>query len=294
MDVARRLAEQWLSLIYESIKSDVRSSLYLNADETPITCLDSDFGKGSRKGYLWVYTNREGDCVYEWHMGRSAKCAEPMLKGYRGLLQSDAYSVYGSISKKEGFLLVGCMAHVRRKFHEAWRDYGERPSGWYILQIGKLYEIERELKKHSESDVVATRLQQSRPILEAIKVQLDTDLLTLDPNSKSYKAVQYALNIWNNLCRYLYYPDATIDNNAAERAVRPTKLGMKNWLFVGHPKAGQRTAIIYTIVQNCKTHGVDPQAYLQDVLERLPHMKSNDTHIRLLQPKLWKQRQASL
>jgi transposase len=124
-------------------------------------------------------------------------------------------------------------------------------------------------------------------------VQLDIDLLTLDHESKTYKAVKYTLNICNNLCRYLYYPDATIDNNAAERVVRPTKLGMKNWLFVGHPKAGQRSAIIYTIVQNCKTHGVDPQAYLQDVLERLPHMKSSDPDLRLLQPKLWKQNRAS-
>jgi transposase len=288
------VAELWLSIIYESIKSDVRSSLYLNGDETPITCLDGDFGKGSRKGYLWVYVNRQGDSIYEWHMGRSAKCAESMLKGYRGLLQSDAYSVYSSISKKEGFLLVGCMAHARRKFHEAWRDYAERPSGWYIQQIGMLYDIERELKKHPERDIVSTRLQNSRPILEAIKVQLDADILILDPNSKSYQAVQYALNIWVNLCRYLYYPDATIDNNAAERAVRPSKLGMKNWLFVGHPKAGQRTAIIYTIIENCKTHGVDPQAYLQDVLERLPHMKSNDPEIRNLQPKLWKLNRANL
>jgi transposase len=131
----RHVAEQWLSIIYESIKSDVRSSPYLGADETPITCLDRDFGKGSRKGYLWVYINRQGECVYEWHMGRGAKCAEPMLKGYRGLLQSDAYSVYDSISAKEGFLQVGCLAHARRKFHDAWRDYDERPSGWYIESI---------------------------------------------------------------------------------------------------------------------------------------------------------------
>jgi len=289
----QHVAEQWLSLIYESIKSDVRSSLYLNADETPITCLDSDFGKGSRKGYLWVYTNRQGDCVYEWHMGRSAKCAESMLNGYRGLLQADAYSVYSSISAKEGFLIVGCMAHARRKFHEAWHDHDERCSGWYILRIGELYEIERELKRNPAEDVVATRIAKSRPILKQIKAQLDIDLLTLDHESKTYKAVKYTLNIWSNLCRYLYYPDATIDNNAAERAVRPTKLGMKNWLFVGHPKAGQRSAIIYTIVQNCKTHGVDPQAYLQDVLERLPHMKSSDPDLRLLQPKLWKQNRAS-
>ena len=287
----RHVAEEWLLLIYESIKSDVRSSLYLNADETPVICLDCDFGKGSRKGYLWVYINKDGDCVYEWHMGRSAKCAQSMLDGYRGLLQADAYSVYSSISAKEGFLIVGCMAHARRKFHEAWRDYDERSSGWYILRIGELYEVERTLKENPTLDVVAERLAKSRPILEQIKARLDSDILTLDHQSKSYKAVQYTLNNWSNLCRYLYYSDATIDNNAAERAVRPTKLGMKNWLFVGHPKAGQRSAIIYTIIENCKNHGVDPQAYLQDVLERLPHMKSNDPEIRSLQPKFWKQNQ---
>jgi len=283
----RHVAEQWLSIIYESIKSDVRSSPYLGADETPITCLDRDFGKGSRKGYLWVYINRQGECVYEWHMGRGAKCAEPMLKGYRGLLQSDAYSVYDSISAKEGFLQVGCLAHARRKFHDAWRDYDERPSGWYILRIGELYKVERELKKNPHWDVVATRKEQSLPILEKIKEQLDLDIQTLDSNSKSYEAVQYALNHWVKLCRYVYYPDATIDNNAAERAVRPSKLGMKNWLFVGHPQAGQRTAIIYTIVQNCKNYGVDPQAYLIDVLERLPHMSNDPEQIRQLQPKHW-------
>lgn len=283
----RHVAEAWLSMIYESIKSDVRSSLYLNADETPITCLDGDYGKGSRKGYLWVYINREGQCIYEWHMGRSAKCAQSMLAGYRGLLQSDAYSVYGSHSAKEGFLLVGCMAHARRNFHEAWRDHDERPSGWYILKIGELYKIERELKENPNLDPVATRKELSLPVLKKIKDQLDLDIQTLDPTSKSYQAVQYTLNNWVKLCRYVYYPDACIDNNAAERVVRPSKLGMKNWLFIGHPQAGQRTAMIYTIIQNCKNYGVDPQAYLNDVLERLPHMKNDPEQIRQLQPKHW-------
>ena len=283
----RHVAEQWIVMIYESIKSDVRSSPYLGADETPITCLDGDYGKGSRKGYLWVYTNRQGQCVYEWHMGRSAKCTQGMLAGYRGLLQSDAYSVYQSISAKEGFLLVGCMAHARRGFHDAWRDNDERPSGWYILKIGELYKVERTLKEQPNLDPVATRKELSLPVLEQIKEQLDLDIQSLEPTSKSYQAVQYALNHWTKLCRYIYYPDACIDNNAAERAVRPSKLGMKNWLFIGHPRAGQRAAIIYTIIQNCKNHGVDPQAYLNDVLERLPLMQNDPKQISKLQPKHW-------
>jgi len=287
------VAGQWLSMIYESIKNDVRSSLYLGADETPITCLDRDFGKGSRKGYLWVYVNREGDCVYEWHMGRSVKCAEGMLAGYRGLLQSDAYQVYETLSCKEGFLLVGCMAHARRKFHEAWRDNDERPSGWYILKIGELYKIERQLKENPGLDCLAVRKERSLPVLEQIKGRLDLDVQTLDPSTKSHQGVKYALNHWVKLCRYVYYADACIDNNAAERAVRPSKLGMKNWLFVGHPEAGQRAAILYTIVQNCKNHGVDPQAYLTDVLERLPLMKNDLKVISELTPKNWSRMQKS-
>jgi len=283
----RHVAEEWLLMIYESIKSDVRSSLYLGADETPVTCLDRDHGKGSRKGYLWVYINREGQCIYEWHMGRAAKCAQPMLAGYRGLLQSDAYKVYDSISSKEGFLLVGCMAHARRKFHEAWRDHDELASGWYILRIGELYEVERDLKENPQLDPVAVRKERSLPVLNQMKERLDLDIESIDSSTKTYEAIQYALNHWVKLCRYLYYSDACIDNNAAERAVRPTKLGMKNWLFIGHPQAGQRAAIIYTIIQNCKNYGVDPQAYLNDVLEKLPHMKNDAEQIRMLQPKHW-------
>ena len=287
----RHVAEDWLLLIYESIKSDIRNARYLQVDETPITCLDRDSAKGSRKGYLWVYLNREGQCLYEWHMGRSRKCAESMLSGYRGLLQSDAYAVYSALSALEGFLQVACMAHVRRKFHDAWRHYDERPSGWYIREISKLYKIERELKENPDLDTVATRLEKSLPIMELIKSRLDADLLKLDPITKTFEAAKYTVKIWTKLCRYLYYADAVIDNNAAERAVRPTKIGMKNWLFVGHPVAGQRTAILYTIIQNCKNYDVDPQAYLEDVLNRLPNIKANDSEgIRGLQPKFWSQK----
>lgn len=137
------------------------------------------------------------------------------------------------------------------------------------------------------------RKEESLPVLEQIKERLDRDIQTLDSDTKTYEAVQYALNHWVKLCRYVYYPDACIDNNAAERAVRPSKLGMKNWLFIGHPAAGQRAAIIYTIIQNCKNYGVDPQAYLSDVLEKLPLMKNDPEQIRLLQPKHWIKKHAN-
>lgn len=284
----KHVAEDWLLILYESIKNDVRCSLYIRADETPILCLDQESSKGSRKGYLWVYVDREGQCVYEWHMGRAAKCAQSMLHGYRGLLQSDGYAAYEHHSAKEGFLQVGCMAHARRKFHEAWRDYDERQAGWYILRIGELYEVEAKLRANPKLNIIQTRKEESLPILKQIEERLHADIETLEPSSRTYQAVQYARNAWPKLCRYASYPEVQIDNNAAERALRPSKLGMKNWLFVGHPQAGQRAAIIYTILQNCKNHGVDPQAYLCDVLQKLPKLKNDEHAIRQLQPRFWK------
>ena len=200
----------------------------MHADETPVTCLDGDCAKGSRKGYLWAYINEKGDVLYEWHMGRSNKCALSMLKGYRGLLQADAYGVYSSLEQSEGFTLIACMAHIRRKFYEAWHDADELSAGWYILQIGELYQIERMLKKNATLDVVDTRRKLSLPILQVIKARLDADNEKLRPQKKTAEAVRYALGVWTNMIRYVDYAQAGIDNNLAERAVRPTKLGMKN------------------------------------------------------------------
>ena len=283
----RAVAEDWLSIIYHSIKSDLQKETFLHADETPITCLDPDDQRGSRKGYLWGYVDGQGNCLYDWHMSRSKKAAAFMLCGYRGLLQADAYGVYQSLSAEEGFLLIACIAHVRRKFHEAWDQANQRAAGWYILHIAKLYKVERRIKQ-TQADKVTMRIQHSLPILNQIKLRLEQDEQLLPKRSKTYEAVRYMLNVWPNLQRYIYYTQANIDNNPAEQAVRCTKLGMKNWLFIGHPKAGKRAAIIYTIVQNCKNHGLDPRAYLIDVLKRLPRMNNNTAAIRALQPRFWK------
>ena len=284
----RSVAEDWLLIIYNSIKSGLQKETFLHADETPITCLDPDDQRGSRKGYLWVYVDRQGNSFYDWHMGRNNKAAESMLSGYRGLLQADAYGVYQSLSAKEGFLLIACMAHVRRKFHEAWKQADERAAGWYILRIAELYKVEKEIKQTRQADIVAMRIKHSLPVLNKIKLRLDKDIKTLSEGSKTYEAVRYMLNVWASLQRYIYYAEANIDNNPAEQAVRCTKVGMKNWLFIGHPKAGKRAAILYTILQNCNNHRVDPRAYLIDILTKIPKIGSDPDAIRALEPRFWK------
>lgn len=294
-DWIRAVAEDWLALIYYSIKSDLLKSDFLHGDETPITCNDPDVKGRSRKGYLWVYVS--GKVVfYDWHMSRSQSAAATMLSGYKGRLQCDGYRVYQTLAAKEGFTLLGCMAHVRRRFYEAFDLHGEDDSAWYLVQIKALYANEREIKKQ-ELDPVDYRNEHSRPLMQAMHERLQRDLGVLseqDRAPKTLEAIKYSLGQWEPLVRYLEDPLADIDNNRAEQAIRPTKLGMKNWLFVGHPEAGKRSAIIYTIVQNCKSHGIDPQEYLIDVLEKLPTCGSDPEAARTLQPKYWKVKQASL
>ena len=294
-DWVRAVAEDWLSLIYYSIKSDLLSEDFLHADETPITCNDPDVKGRSRKGHLWVYASAV-HVFYDWHMSRGQNAAASMLSGYRGRLQCDGYKVYQSLSVKDGFTLIGCMAHVRRKFYEAFDLHGEDDSAWYLVQIKILYANEREIKKQ-ELDPTGYRDQHSRPLMETMRGRLQRDLEVLSEQNrapKTVEAIKYTLGQWEPLMRYLDEPKAQIDNNRAEQAIRPTKLGLKNWLFVGHPQAGKRSAIIYTIVQNCKLHGIDPQQYLIDVLQKLPSCGSDPQTARALQPKYWRKNQASL
>ena len=282
------VAEEWLGLIYNSIKSDLLRQRHLHADETPIKCQDPDFKGRTRQGYLWVY--RSGNLVYyDWHMTRGRKAAESMLSGYTGLVQADGYAVYTELAKRESFTLLGCMAHARRKFYHAWKDAEEDASAWYLLQIQKLYLIEKELKGQSLEAVAQTRKAKSKPLLNEIKKALDADLQTLSKRTHTHQAVSYMLNQWKALTVYLEHPIAPIDNNPVEQAIRPTKLGAKNWLFVGHPEAGRRSAILYTILQNCELHGHNPQKYLLDVLQRLAQDDTNNPDfIASLTPKNWK------
>ena len=293
-DWVRAVAEDWLSLIYYSIKSDLLQENYLHADETPITCNDPDTKGRSRNGYLWTYVSTRGEVLYDWHMSRNAKAAGSMLSGYRGLLQCDGYKVYATLAAKEGFQLLACMAHVRRKFYEAFDLHGEDDAAWYLVQIKALYAKERALREQS-ADPVVYRDHHSRPLMEAMLERLQRDQQVLDEHKRAPKtreAIRYTLRQWDALMRYLDHSQASIDNNRAEQAIRPTKLGVKNWLFVGHPEAGKRSAILYTLVQNCKNQGIDPQTYLIDVLNRLPNCGSDPHAARELQPKHWKQKQA--
>ena len=217
---------------------------------------------------------------YEWHTGRGADCLEKTLKDFAGTVQCDGYGAYTAYAKNhEGIDLAGCWAHARRKIYEA-REEAPVLAGWLLNQIGHLYRIEGELRRlHAgPRSREAVRSAESGMILERIHRALILKRAAHLPRGQMGLALAYALGLWDQLCRFRDDGRLEIDNNGVENAIRPTAVGKKNWLFIGHPEAGERSAILYTLLENCKRLGINPEDYLRDVLTRLPSMTNFQTH----------------
>lgn len=279
--------ENWLSIIYRSIRNGLISGDYLQVDETPIRYLDTDRKGKSRNGYFWVFGRPEDDVCFDWTLGRGKEGAESIVSEFRGLLQSDGYVVYDRACDGLAVTQLGCWAHARRKFYDAWRS-GEAEAARYLLLIRDLYDVERELPEALEPRAQARR-EKSNPILLELKKLLDAEAGRYLARSGMAEAVGYARNQWGKLVAYVEHGQTRIDNNLTEQAIRPCKLGAKNWLFVGSPAAGKTSAVIYTILESCRRRGIEPMAYLSDVLRRLPSMTNLEAE--KLSPKNWKEAQ---
>jgi len=280
----------------ETLKSTVKIGKMLKCVlwyHSPIRYLDPGNGKTST-GYFWVIhaprCGIKGDILYQWHPSRKAACLDELLPDYQGNLQTDAYAGYAAwAGGREGIELASCWAHARREFHEALK-IGQRLAAGPVAIIAKLYQIEAGLR---ESRATAerraeTRRQQSTPVLEILK----GELLALRqrpevlPKSRLGRAIDYTLALWDRLLLFVDRGEIDIDNNLTENGIRPTAVGKKNWLFVGSETTGQRAAIIYTMVECAKRHGHNPEAWLTDVLERLPAMTNQDD-LSVLLPANW-------
>lgn len=275
------LASEWLAAIYRGIEAEHRACGYLQIDETPIRYLEPGHGK-ARNGYLWTSNIPGGSVLYRWHQGRDQGALTSLLgdRAMDRIIQCDGYSAYPAWSRdKPGVTLAGCHAHVRRKFFEA-QDQAPKLVGWILRQIGHLYQIERRLRQTRAGPALreAVRASQSHMIHARLKKLFDllARRRSILPQSLLGKAVRYALNQWPNLKVYLGDGRVEIDTNLVENAIRPTKLGAKNWIFIGRETAGEKTAILYTVVENCRRLGIDPREYLEDVLTRLPAMKAGE------------------
>jgi transposase len=271
----------WLTGIYLMIKSNLLKGNYLQADETPVSYLDRDCPGKSQKGYLWVYSRPGGDVLFEWKTSRGHAGPQEFLKGFGGRLQTDGYAVYQKIvharartPELAALLLYGCWAHARRQFFQA-RDE-DRRAAWFLRQIGLLYDLERRVKEAGPNQRQAARAAEARMILARIGKALERVGTRVLPQSLLGKAIHYTQGLWTELNRYAEDGLVEIDNNAIENAIRPTAIGKKNWLFIGHPEAGQDSAVIYTILACCHRYAINPAEYLTDVLRHLPDLQQKD------------------
>ena len=271
------LAADWLKPIYEQIRTGVMAGGYVQLDETPVNYLEPGHGR-ARQGYLWTGSRPKGDVFFRWETSRATACLDNIVPAnFTGTLQCDGYAAYRAFANRRGqtIELAGCWAHVRRKFYEAIES-SPKTASWLVWQIQQLYQVEAGLREHRAGPRLrnTVRAHQSRPIVERLQrvlVKLKASGRHL-PQSPLAGAIDYTLALWSTLTVYLADGRVEIDNNLVENAIRPTAIGKKNWLFVGDAEAGERSAIIYTIIESCRRRGLDPYAYLKDVLTRLPHM----------------------
>ena len=291
-DAARKIGEQ-LGLLVTRMKERMLKGGVVCCDETPVRCLDRKAVKGSRQGYFWVYRGLTGDVIFDWLTSREHRhTVEWFGDEFEGILLSDAYQAYINYCKrrnrdKRKVRRAACLAHIRRKFEAALE---ERPDivAWILKQIAALYQIENDLIEHRATDEIRLRVRRNislpkiRLLGKAFKHLMTT---VIRPKSRLGVALQYALGEWEAMNTFLEDGRVPIDNNHTERDIRPSALGKRNWMFIGHPEAGGGSAAIYSVLISAPNHGVDPQAYLKDVIERLPAMRLDE--LDALLPEVW-------
>jgi len=279
----------WLEIIFREMHKRLLVGGYLQCDETPVRCQDPDVDGKTVQGWLWVLGRPKGDVVFHWRMSRAHAHALELLRGYTGLLQSDGYPAYASVAKEnQGAVHLGCWAHARRYFTKALEESPVR-AGFILRLIGSLYHFEKTWDARGCGPALRVAHRQSHfaltlGLLKRCALKLRE---LVRPRSALGEACTYLLNHWTVLIAHCDHGLSRIDNNLVENAIRPSAIGKKNWMFIGHPDAGQRSAIIYSIVVSCQRHGIEPFAYIKDVLTRLPKMTNRDKLDDLL-PSSWK------
>ena len=284
-----RLTPLVAAMIHQVLQSKV-----VHTDDTPVHVQDPKKKRTTRKSYIWPYV---GDAahpytVFDYTPTRSREGPEAFLNDFRGTsdapryLQCDAFAGYnGLFTNGQHVLEVACWAHSRRKFVDA---KGSDPVRAHqaLIYIGNLYAVERQARELDPVARLALRVERAIPILETFQTWLLQAKADVLPKSPMGMAIDYALSNWTALERYTTDADLAIDNNAAEQAIRAVALGRKNWLFFGSDRGGYAAAVHFSLIASARRHGLDPYAYLRDVLIRIPTQPADRIHE--LFPDNWK------
>jgi len=259
--------------LYEAHRAFVLGSRVVHADETPISLLDPGAGK-TKKGYMWAYARgayeRVPGVVFDFCLGRGGKYPAEFLKGWRGTLVVDAYAGYDALLSMDGRNVAYCFAHARRKFDELFKANASAVAAQAIQRIAWLYKIEADARPLTSQERLQMRHARSKPLWDELHVWLQLERTRVPDGSAIAKAIDYSLNRWSGFGRFLVDGDVPLDNNHCENQMRPWALGRKNWLFIGSQLAGERAAVVMSLLQSAKLNGHDPWAYLKDVLTRMP------------------------
>ncbi len=292
IDLSRKTMAHWmlqiiplLTPVYEKIRHIQLQQSVIHADETPLKVINEE----RSTSYMWVYCTgadspikapdqSPNTVLYDYQNSRAGRCVEAYLKDYNGYLQVDGYAGY----EKTNTSLVGCWAHARRKFIEAQKTQVKGKTGkadWAINHIQKLYLIEKTIKDKTAAEKHEARQVQSAPLLDQFKAWLDKSALHVPPKSAIGKAVAYSLRQWPKLNRYLENACLSIDNNRAERAIKPFVIGRKNWLFSNTANGAHASAVLYSLIETAKANGLVPFDYLTILLEQLPSKPESVDHL---------------
>lgn len=288
-----------LEPLYDAHKRFVLGCRVLHADETPVALLDPGAGK-TRRAYVWAYARSWHDptpgVVYDFCLGRGAQYPVAFLAGnerlghrrWAGTLLTDRYNAYDTVLDERVYpdrKAAACVAHARRKFDELAKAGTSALGEEAIRRLARIYEVEGELGMLGDGERRAARQDLARPLWDMLAEWLKLERRLVVDGGPAAAAIDYTLNHWPALTRYLDDGAVPIDNNHLERQIKPWAMGRKAWMFVGSELAGQRAAMVMSLVQSARLNGHDPFAYLSDVLRRLPTQLNS--RIGELLPHLW-------
>ena len=269
--------------LIERYRQLIREGPVVQMDETRMQVRNEPGRTDTATSWMWLARGGPVDApvtLYAYHTSRGTAHPMQLLQGYSGYLQTDGYEVYQRVARDyPAITLAGCWAHARRKFHEAAAASKKKTGAAHegMKRIESLYRIERVLRdtELDPREFVDQRREQVQPVLTKFKSWLEKKVNSIPPQSALGKAVNYTLNQWEYLVRYLDLPELTPDNNAAERAIRPFVMGRKNWLASGAPHGAESSCAVYSLIETARQNGMNPYAYLHHVFSTVPEITAD-------------------
>ncbi len=271
-------SSEYLEPLYNRLKEILLNQDIIHADETPLQVLKEENRKAKQKSYMWLYKSNSYDdqiVLYDYQISRGQEHPKRFLSGYTGYLQTDGYAAYNKLNNTTQ---VGCLAHVRRKFKDAMdvlKDpVAQKASMSYIgfTYCNKLYSIEKSIKDLPLDERSSKRMELSLPIFKEFQKWVKDQALNSLPKSAYGRAITYANNQLPKVKNYILDPRLDIDNNSAERSIKPFVIGRKNWLFSNTAKGAKASSLIYSIIETAKVNNLRVHAYLQFLFTELKDM----------------------